>query len=520
MNTSILHTSLQKLKSPAVVLFLFTLLGGIALSQHAFWRDEVNPWLIARDSNTWEELWQNIRYEGHPILWYLCLVALHHATNSMASMQVLHLLIGVGSIFLLWFYSPFRPLEKTLFTFGYFPFYEYFIISRNYAFGLLGSFLFCALLPSRNKTYIPIGLVLGITANTHAYALFIAFFLGFTLFLELIFNSQHRQRYFQASHRFDLILSLTIFIPLISLATYMILPPSDSLLHGGQSFFLGFDMHRILWSIGRISGAYLLLIPKSSSWLDLVLVDSLILGIVALVTISLLKKPYVLCFYLLATGSITSVFFYGKYLGGFRHFGALYIVLIVSLWMAANFQESHVFSRYVNPKLIAGSTKLFHWIFIAILVIQMLTGIAFNIRDLFVPWSASRATATYMLQEGLEKEFIVASRDANMAPLSGYLDRKLYYPEIESMGSFTLFLKTRQIVDTAAILNQTSEILSGDRLSLDPNPSQILLLLNATLDLEQMIDLAPNLKITPIAQFEKSYIHDEKYYLYWAELSS
>lgn len=518
MNTSILHTSLQKLKSPTVVLFLFTLLGGFALSQHAFWRDEANPWLIARDSSTWGELWQNVRYEGHPILWYLCLVALNYTTHSIFSMQIFHLLLGIGAIFVFWFYSPFKPLEKLLFTFGYFPFYEYLVISRNYVFGLLGSFLFCAILPSRKNTYIPIALVLGLTANSHAYALFIAIFLGFTLFLEFVFDSQHRQHYFQRSRRFDLLLSVAIFLSSACLAIYMILPPSDSLLHGGESFFLGFDMHRILWSIGRISGAYLLLLPKASSWFDLILVDSLILGVVLLVTISLLKKPYALCFYLLATSSITFIFFYGKYLGGFRHFGSLYVVLIVSLWMSTHFQENDVLFKYFNPRLVKVSTKLFHWVFLAILTIHLLTGIALNIRDLFVPWSASRATATYMLEEGLEKEFIVASLDSHMAPLSGYLDRKLYYPEIESMGSFTLFLKTRQIVDIATILNQTSEILTGDRLSLNPIPSRIILLLNATSNSEQIINLAPNLKITPIAQFKKSYIHDEKYFLYWAEL--
>lgn len=518
MNTTILHTSLQKLKSPTVVLFLFTLLGGLALSQHAFWRDEANPWLIARDSSTWGELWQNVRYEGHPILWYLCLVVLNYVTHSIFSMQLFHLLLGIGAVFLFWIHSPFKPVEKLLFTFGYFPFYEYLVISRNYVFGLLGFFLFCTLLPSRKSTYIPIALVLGLTANSHAYALFIALCLGFTLFLEFIFDSQHRQHYFQASRRFDLMLSVLIFLGLTYLATYMILPPNDSLLHGGESFFLDFDMHRVLWSIGRISGAYLLLIPKASSWFDLILVDSLILGIVLLVTISLLKKPYVLCFYLLATISITFIFFYGKYLGGFRHFGSLYIVLIVSLWMSHHFQENILLSRYFDSKLIAGNTKLFHWIFMAILTIHMVTGIAMNIRDLFVPWSASRAAATYMLQEGLEKEFIVASQDSHMAPISGYLERKLYYPEIESMGSFTLFLKTRHEVDTAAILSQTSEILSGDRLSTNPIPSRVVLLLNEALDLKTTIDLAQNVKITPIAQFERSYIHDEKYFLYWAKL--
>ena len=124
MNITNLNNALSKPKSPAIVLGLFTLFGLIVISQHAFWRDEVNPWLIARDSSTWAELWENIRYEGHPLIWYLCLVVLNYFTHSLFSMQLLHIAIGISAVAIFWFYSPFKPLEKLLFTFGYFPFYD------------------------------------------------------------------------------------------------------------------------------------------------------------------------------------------------------------------------------------------------------------------------------------------------------------------------------------------------------------------------------------------------------------
>jgi hypothetical protein len=51
------------------------------------WRDELNGWLIARDSPSLTNFWNNIRYEGHPILWYVWLYLLNQITqNAIATL--------------------------------------------------------------------------------------------------------------------------------------------------------------------------------------------------------------------------------------------------------------------------------------------------------------------------------------------------------------------------------------------------------------------------------------------------
>ena len=37
-----------------------------ALTQHEMWRDELQAWLLARDSATPLDLMRNLKYEGHP----------------------------------------------------------------------------------------------------------------------------------------------------------------------------------------------------------------------------------------------------------------------------------------------------------------------------------------------------------------------------------------------------------------------------------------------------------------------
>jgi hypothetical protein len=133
------------------------------------WRDELNGWLIARDSSSLGEFWNNIRYEGHPIFWYACLYLLNQITKNAIIMQLFHLLLATIAMGLFIHFSPFTRLQKILFTFGYLPIYEYLLISRNYSIGILFLFAFCTLFETRKKSYFWLALILSFLANTNAY---------------------------------------------------------------------------------------------------------------------------------------------------------------------------------------------------------------------------------------------------------------------------------------------------------------------------------------------------------------
>jgi hypothetical protein len=126
----------------------FFLLGLLVLLRHEMWQDEWQAWLLARESSSLADLFQNIRYEGHPCLWYLALFVISRFTTDPLGMQLLHLMIATGTVYIFLKYSPFTRLQKILFIFGYFPFYEYCAISRNYGLGVLSLFSFCAVFAS------------------------------------------------------------------------------------------------------------------------------------------------------------------------------------------------------------------------------------------------------------------------------------------------------------------------------------------------------------------------------------
>ncbi|MGF1989058.1 MAG: hypothetical protein RMY62_014465 [Nostoc sp. ZfuVER08] len=504
------YTSRLTFSSPWLIISIFSALGLIGIINHSMWRDELNPWLIVRDSESFGNLIANIRYEGHPVLWYFSLALLRKIIDDPLIMQIFHWGITVASVTIFWLYSPFNYQQKFLFSFGYFTFYEYLLISRNYAFSMLFVFVFCTIFASRKITYIYLAIVLGLLANSSAYGLLVSFSLSLTLLAELCFDSEHRKQYFSKSQKYDLFLSIFIILFSFILCIYIITPPTDSYLYGGlnNGWIMQLDFRHFLRSIGRIFGSYLLIIPQHKRWIDLIICSIIVLLIATLTLIKLSKKPVPLFLYI--TGNfVILAFTYLRFPGMPRHFGHFYLILIASLWLANYYQESlGLFNKFsLRPNLIKSVYKWHHIVLMLILYIHFLGGIYSFSRDLVVPFSASRQTAQYIKKSGLDKEFIVASRDANMAALSGYLNRKFYYPELKQMGSFTLFNKNRQDVEQTEILNQINSLFQNQG-----NQNKILLILNKKLNVN-----SNDLKITWIKDFEKNWIDSERYYLYWVD---
>ncbi|XHU95701.1 MAG: hypothetical protein JJP05_08455 [cyanobacterium endosymbiont of Rhopalodia gibba] len=491
----------------------FAVITLIGILNHAMWRDEINGWLIARDSVSWKIFFSNIKYEGHPILWYICLWGLNQLTPNPLAMQIFHWLIAVGCLTLFVFYSPFSKQQKLLFSLGYLPFYEYTLISRNYSLGILAIFCFCTYFETRRKNYIPLALILAFMANTNAYCLMISVSLALTLvFDHLTHNySQHKvQPGIQ-----NVVIAFVIFSLGIVLAVIMLLPPSDSTLQGGASqWFFEFDWIRFNQSLTRIWRSYILvLIPSDSNPLDLAIFAVLSLGLLGFVSMILAQKTTALFFYLVSSLEFLT-FTYLKFLGSQRHYGHLYIILITSLWIehyCFNSESLVNLFRCLPQKLYKLSSSWLKFVIyhkgnflMIILYLQLIAGIVAFSRDSLTPYSASRATANFIQKNNLESMIIVGSEDFTIAPISGYLNKKIYYPESKKLGSYVLFNEQRKIINDEEILTTINQLINNSE-----NKKNIILILN-----RQLKTIRSDLEIISLAQFKKAFIYNEKYYLY------
>lgn len=493
------------------IIITYAVLGLIGILNHTMWRDEMNAWLIVRDSHSFSELIQNIHYDrGHPALWHLLIALLKNIANTPMVMQIFHFAIGISLIIIFWLYSPFTKNQKILFTFGYFPFAEYLLISRNYSLGILFLFAFCTLYSSRRQTYLILAILLGLMANTNIFILFVAMALTMMLAVEFLVDPQQRELYSSNHKKIDLILSISLLIALYIFAIYIISPPADSPSGVLGEYTFNFDLRHFLKAVGKIFSGYTLIIPSSKRLLDLWICGIIGILITIIISLKFIKKPLLLVFYNLAILEIF-LFTYFKYIQSSpRHFGHYYFIFLATAWLASYYQENKSYNpQWLNYPFINWLKKSYPLLFTIILSIHFLGGIYHYSRDLLIPLSASKATANFIQQSNLQNEFIVASRDSNVAAISGYLNRKLYYPELQDMGGGFLFLKAgRQEVTHDEVLRQVSSLLKSQS-----DRDRILLILH-----KKLKSTSADLIITPLKNFEHAYFSDERYYLYWVTL--
>ena len=75
------------------------------------WRDEIHSWGLVLDSPTLSDLFANLRFTGHPGLWYFLLWLASWFTDSPYAVQVVHAAIAHRADRLIGLGSPFSRLE-------------------------------------------------------------------------------------------------------------------------------------------------------------------------------------------------------------------------------------------------------------------------------------------------------------------------------------------------------------------------------------------------------------------------
>ena len=505
----------------------FFIASSIGIINHEMWRDELQAWLIARDSTSIVDLFRNLRYEGHPALWHLGLYFLNKFTPNPIAMQLYHLLIATTTIFIFVRFSPFTRLQKILFCFGYFPFYEYSIISRNYALGVLFIFLFCTFYPQKfNRTNIFMILAtLFLLANTNFYAAIISVAMLVILLLELLDRKNNNQSISFQTKKFVLISFGICFLVILG-AIFTIIPASDMV--SGLGIKTQFEYYPFLYSLKAIWRSYVPIpyLPLNLNWWNTNILEYATLESTAIYSLLLIilfsfilsKNSKVLILYSLGTGVIIS-FDYLKYAGQTRHHGHLFILLIACIWISNN--ESNDYSILLNntfkvPKkkilkaiiLINRSQKQLITIF---LIIHFIAGGYAYIKDLTQPFSKSQDTALYIKKLPFYGNSVLAGyKSTSASPLGALLNKKIYYLQNDYYGSFVIWKR-----DYLEKLNSEDIIDKLQKLASQEN-RKIILSLDYELESDIIKKAKSRLIILELSKFQES-IAGENYFVYLIE---
>ena len=495
-----------------VLPLVFIIIGLFAAFNHALWRDEMQGWLVAWQSDNLIDLWKNNAPSGHPVLWSLLIYFSKNITGTPLSMQLMHWLLGSSAILVFWRYSPFNLTIKTLFTFGYFPFWEYFFVCRHYVIAELIIFTFCSIYHLKKNTYIPFAICIGLLANTQALSWSLAFAIGVTLLFDWFLDPNQRRIYMKNKYwLFDLSSSLAISFSLLSFGAFSLLQVRESV----KIISSLIDIRHFLRVVGQIFGGYVLIIPDSSRFIDL--------GICALITIIfLISTISFISFYRPALIFFSSgmlflfLFNYFLFLGdGSRHYGYYFLLIISSAWLSISNQDQKLAYPPQQNLFIKGNLLYFPNILTICLTIHMAVGVHMVLNDFLLPYSSGKETAQYIQTKGWQDFPIFATRDVEVATVSGYLDREFYLPELKGFGSYAQWAN-RVILDRSKTLDEVEVYLDNF-----PKVNRLLLLLSNRSSIKNL-EPGESLyfdKFSVIAdsKFENSFKDSERFYLYWVE---
>lgn len=392
------------------------------------WRDEYEEYLQARDSEAIFGL-KNTMSQGHAMLWQSCLWIITRITHNPIWMKVLHGLIAVSFAYILLYKSPFKIWQSALMLLSYFLLYEYAVISRCYAFGVLFFFLFSYFYSRDKKLNLSSAIILFLLANTSMYAMMLTVVIGIWIFINeklyLFKNAEKKQNLF-----------LLIFAIGILLA-YLQIKPNEDNSFPVHRVILPFDEYRFNVAITQFFSAFVPICKFQNQffWNTNFLMDKL--GIVSwylplivfiIVTIPFVSKWRIMLLWLMGVAIV--LFF--QYHTGFRfarYYGHFFILWIVCYWLMQSFYQINL--------------KINNIIFAFIILIQAIGGVLMYNADRTKKFSTGYDAAKWLKKHGYSKNYMIASVDFAMSPIAAELDRKIYYMQHKALCSFTKWDKKR-----------------------------------------------------------------------------
>lgn len=149
----------------AAVLAVYACLLVWCVPHHESWFDEVQAWLIARDSSLVDLFVHRLHYEGTPGLWHLLLWAVIRLGAPLFGMQVLAASFAIAGIYVWLRYNPLPRMVGVLMPFTFFLQYQFAVVARSYVLVPLFAYVMMALYQNRKSSPMAFCIVAGLFAN-------------------------------------------------------------------------------------------------------------------------------------------------------------------------------------------------------------------------------------------------------------------------------------------------------------------------------------------------------------------
>lgn len=498
---------------PYITSFVFLVLSILLVINHEYWRDEVRSWHIASESASITELFEVTRVaEGTPSLWYLILYFISHfVIENFEVMKILHIGVALATVFLILKFAPFNKTIKVMIVFGYYFFYEYSIISRNYALGILLIIIFCVLYKNKFKNIIPLGIILLLMGQVNT----LAFILSVGLFIISMIEFARGLRN-KNINKTKFYIFIVLFILEIIIFGWQIIPQIKSsaifsLQGAANNFLISVTFKEIIRQLSINTVSAFLPVPRFTVefWNRNIILDMLNIKIIFVLTIFLLTMPililkrktillYVFCCIPMFTG-------FSLYKDSVRLLGFVFILFILCLWIT-NIDENDKLIFYKKTYFLRKLQSIYLLILLSVSLLGSSVSFYFDYK---YPFSNGKNVAEYIIKKYNKDETVIVGYFAYAAEtVAGYLDEDIYYPETKK---FQRLLKWDEIEVLDEI--KLDNIMNFKKLNSDFN-GPVLIIFNQKAIQNKKINFE---NLTLIKKFENAIEPSENFYLYLIE---
>jgi hypothetical protein len=403
----------------SLILLSYLLLIAFSIWHHEMWRDEIQAWDIVLNSDSVLELFQNIRYEGHPLLWFLLLWPFTFITDSPYAIQFAHFFLTAFAAYLIVFRSPLQDYEKVFLLFSYFMFYEYSVISRNYMIGVVLMLTIAILWKDLTKNIGWISLLIFLLFQTSAMMALMSVAILFALLIEFWLKKEIWKPRFIIPFLF----AASGFLLFI----FTTLPPADSSYASSWNFKMDMDWivrDLILLGDGLVVRPTTIRFLRTSDVITNTYIDAMAGLLFALAILVAFRKDLVAFLFLLCSFGILFTFFYLKDVAGARHVGHFTLALVFAIWIS--YQKSPL----GNGKRI---------IFALILFLKLPLGLVAQFKDWKGPYSHAENVAHYIETRMPENVQIAGGYNYLATPVAGFLEKDILFLNDGRIASYVIW---------------------------------------------------------------------------------
>lgn len=410
----------------AAILSIWLALVILAMTTHEFWRDEVRALSLARAAASPLDLYELVKYDGHPVLWFLILFVGKSVASTPLILPILSIAIAFAAVALLMFCSPLPYWIRCLFIFCAFPAYEYSVVARNYGISMLLLFVVAALYKHRSRFPLLLAFLLALLANTNVHsAVFVLAILGIWVW-DLIGRNDEASDGLDRRHHQSIWLPATIVIGGLLLCAAFVMPRDNTIL---TSTVDSVDFRTLLGSAIdaaiRPDRTFALVVPSAfPSWVAA--------GVLYLAVIGLLGRRGLFCA-AVASQVALGMMFRVVYPGEYRHQGLFLVFLMFLYWISLDSRSSNHLSAGANRLLLGLGVNVALALLIAGNVPEMVRSIR---TDISSELTSSKALGEFLTStEPYQGAIIVPEPDYLMESLPFYAPNEIYFPRERRFGT-------------------------------------------------------------------------------------